>query len=44
MANGNKDAYIAALEQKLAEISGIELDQIRKNQVKMFHFIVNFVF
>lgn len=33
MSNGNKDAYIAALERKLAELSGIELDQIKKNQV-----------
>lgn len=29
-----KDAYIAALEKKLAELSGIELNQIKKNQVK----------
>ena len=28
-----KDSYIAALERKLAELSGIEVDQIRKNQV-----------
>lgn len=28
-----KDVYIAALERKLAEMSGIEVDQIRKNQV-----------
>ena len=28
-----KDNYIAALEKKLAELSGIEVDQIRKNQV-----------
>jgi len=29
----NKDAYIAALEKKLQEISGIEVEQIRKNQI-----------
>ncbi|KAA0203225.1 hypothetical protein HAZT_HAZT005969 [Hyalella azteca] len=29
----NQDAYIAALESKLAELSGIEVDQIRKNQL-----------
>lgn len=29
----NKDVYIAALEKKLAELSGIEVDQIRKNQL-----------
>jgi len=28
-----KDNYIAALEKKLAELSGIEVDQIRKNQL-----------
>ncbi|XP_042235231.1 superoxide dismutase [Mn], mitochondrial-like isoform X2 [Homarus americanus] len=28
-----KDAYIAALEKKLAELSGIEVDQIKKNQL-----------
>jgi len=28
-----KDAYISALEKKLAELSGIEVDQIRKNQL-----------
>ncbi|MPC43939.1 hypothetical protein E2C01_037596 [Portunus trituberculatus] len=28
-----KDLYIAALEKKLAELSGIEVDQIKKNQV-----------
>lgn len=33
MSNGNKDAYIAALEKKLAELSGIEVDQIKKNQL-----------
>ncbi|XP_071535621.1 superoxide dismutase [Mn], mitochondrial isoform X2 [Panulirus ornatus] len=32
MAN-SKDAYIAALEKKLAELSGIEVDQIKKNQL-----------
>ena len=26
------DAYVAALEAKLAEVSGIEVDQIKKNQ------------
>ena len=29
-----KDLYIAALEKKLAELSGIEVDQIKKNQVR----------
>ncbi|XP_066985409.1 superoxide dismutase [Mn], mitochondrial-like isoform X3 [Macrobrachium rosenbergii] len=29
----DKDAYISALEQKLAELSGIEVDQIKKNQL-----------
>merc|ERR1739838_85285 len=29
----SKDAYIAALEKKLHEISGIEVEQIRKNQI-----------
>jgi len=29
----SKDAYIAALEKKLMEISGIEVEQIRKNQI-----------
>nr|CAR85669.1 cytoplasmic manganese superoxide dismutase [Cyanagraea praedator] len=28
-----KDLYIAALEKKLAELSGIEVDQIKKNQL-----------
>jgi len=28
-----KDVYIAALEKKLAELSGIEVNQIRKNQL-----------
>jgi len=28
-----KDLYIASLEKKLAELSGIEIDQIRKNQL-----------
>jgi len=28
-----KDCYISALEKKLAEMSGIEVDQIRKNQL-----------
>jgi len=28
-----KDMYIASLEQKLAELSGIEINQIRKNQL-----------
>ena len=27
------DAYVAALEAKLAEVSGIQVDQIKKNQV-----------
>ena len=26
------DAYVAALEAKLAEVSGIEVDRIKKNQ------------
>ena len=30
-----KDLYIAALEKKLAELSGIEVDQIKKNQVRI---------
>ncbi|KAG0726101.1 Superoxide dismutase [Mn], mitochondrial [Chionoecetes opilio] len=29
----DKDLYIAALEKKLAELSGIEVDQIKKNQL-----------
>lgn len=29
----DKDAYISALEKKLAELSGIEVDQIKKNQL-----------
>ncbi|KAF2350333.1 Manganese/iron superoxide dismutase N-terminal, partial [Trinorchestia longiramus] len=29
----DRDVYIAALERKLAELSGIEVDQIRKNQL-----------
>jgi Fe-Mn family superoxide dismutase len=29
----DRDMYIAALERKLAELSGIEVDQIRKNQL-----------
>lgn len=28
-----KDACIASLEKKLAELSGIEIDQIKKKQV-----------
>jgi len=29
----DKDSYICALEKKLAELSGIEVDQIKKNQL-----------
>lgn len=29
----DKELYIAALEKKLAELSGIEVDQIKKNQL-----------
>ncbi|KAK7078063.1 Superoxide dismutase [Mn], mitochondrial [Halocaridina rubra] len=29
----DKDSYILALEKKLAELSGIEIDQVKKNQL-----------
>ena len=41
--NGNKDCYIAALEKKLAELSGIEVDQIKKNQVCSY-FRINLIY
>lgn len=30
-----KEAYISILEKKLAELTGIEVDQIKKNQVSV---------
>ena len=35
-----KEAYIAALEKKLAELSGIEVDQIKKNQVFTINILI----
>ncbi|CAL4184116.1 unnamed protein product, partial [Meganyctiphanes norvegica] len=33
LVDNSKDAYIAALEKKLTVISGIEVEQIRKNKI-----------
>lgn len=32
-----KEAYISILEKKLAELTGIEVDQIKKNQVNYIY-------